>query len=200
MLMVFSPSQIAFFGLGLKEAYLAAGTWPTDAHEVDPEVYQRFIDSPPAGKVLGATEAGEPCWVDQPLLALQVAKEQKRADIVRESTMSVQKYLAEYPAFEVATWAVQESEARAWLRDPKSATPFCDILAQEREMAREDLINRVVRKVEEFRAVSAVMAGRRQRLFDQIDAVEDGPAAHAELQAISWPVDPGPSADLNGEN
>ncbi|MGO4402185.1 hypothetical protein [Achromobacter sp. PAB15] len=189
MKMAFSASQIAFVGIELKDMYMSAGTWPVDAKDVEPEVYQRFSGSPPDGKILGASDDGDPCWVDLPPLELGQAKEIKRAEIVRASSLSVQQYVDEYPAFEVATWAVQESEAIAWLRDSNAATPFCDVLADERGISREDLMNRVVRKAEEFRAVSAVMAGRRQRLFDDIDAVEEGPNAALALAAIAWPVD-----------
>ncbi|EPA0328447.1 TPA: tail fiber assembly protein [Enterobacter hormaechei] len=62
----FSPSENAFYAGELKESYIAAGSWPSDALEVDESLYLEFIDEPPAGKYRGVDDAGMPCWLEIP--------------------------------------------------------------------------------------------------------------------------------------
>ncbi len=50
----------------LKESYIAAGSWPSDASVVDEILYLEFIDEPPAGKYRGVDDAGMPCWLEIP--------------------------------------------------------------------------------------------------------------------------------------
>lgn len=56
----FSPSENAFYAGELKESYIAADSWPSDALEVDESLYLEFIDEPPAGKYRGVDDAGMP--------------------------------------------------------------------------------------------------------------------------------------------
>lgn len=58
----FSASENAFYAGELKESYIAADSWPSDALEVDESLYLEFIDEPPAGKYRGVDDAGMPCW------------------------------------------------------------------------------------------------------------------------------------------
>ncbi|WP_225381555.1 tail fiber assembly protein, partial [Escherichia coli] len=62
----FSPSENAFYAGELKESYIAADSWPSDALEVDESLYLEFIDKPPEGKYRGVDNAGMPCWLEIP--------------------------------------------------------------------------------------------------------------------------------------
>lgn len=59
---VFSPSEGAFYPEDLKDIYESVGTWPKDAVDVDDKTYQTYSESPPEGKVLGASSKGKPVW------------------------------------------------------------------------------------------------------------------------------------------
>lgn len=188
MKMAYSRSQNAFLAISLKPLYEAAGSWPKDAQEVDDSIYFEFgLSTPPEGKERIADMSGSPCWVDIPPPDLDAAKQQKRAEITKLAAECVKSYVDFYPAFEVATWPTQESEAIAWQKDPSAATPFCDAIASARQVVRTDLLEKIVGRVDEFRSISAVVAGVRQRLFDKIDEIQDGPNAVDQLGAISWP-------------
>jgi hypothetical protein len=61
---VFSPSQLGFYPVDLKDIYVAANTWPVDAVAISYEVWAQFAGaSPPAGMKLGADNDGQPTWV-----------------------------------------------------------------------------------------------------------------------------------------
>lgn len=61
----YSADNNAFYDDELKDAYLAAGSWPNDAVEVSNEVFVEFISTPPAGKVRAPVD-GLPAWADIP--------------------------------------------------------------------------------------------------------------------------------------
>jgi hypothetical protein len=58
----FSPAKAAFFSDALRAHYDRAGTWPSDAIEVKPEVHAKFTTPPAAGLQLGSID-GQPAWV-----------------------------------------------------------------------------------------------------------------------------------------
>ncbi|WP_446030636.1 tail fiber assembly protein [Lelliottia amnigena] len=62
----YSASENGFMPAGQKEIYVAAGTWPDDAVEVDEEVFIEFTQTPPAGKIRGGNKDGLPVWLDVP--------------------------------------------------------------------------------------------------------------------------------------
>lgn len=65
----FSPAENAFYATELKESYVSAGSWPTDAIEVQESLYLEFVAEPPAGKYRGVNNSGMPCWLDIPPLS-----------------------------------------------------------------------------------------------------------------------------------
>lgn len=59
----FSPSTRSFYLAGIKAAYVAAGTWPTDAIVVTDDVFKQYgLTVPKAGYMIGETN-GAPSWV-----------------------------------------------------------------------------------------------------------------------------------------
>lgn len=66
----FSKSINAFFDISLRDVYEAAGTWPSDAIEVDDEIFQEYaISAPPQGKVRAGGDDGLPSWESAPALS-----------------------------------------------------------------------------------------------------------------------------------
>ncbi|MEN3753801.1 tail fiber assembly protein [Mangrovibacter sp. SLW1] len=62
----FSADKCQFFIGTLKDSYIAAGTWPDDAVEVDSEIEAKYSALPPDDKILGADSSGLPVWSDKP--------------------------------------------------------------------------------------------------------------------------------------
>lgn len=63
----FSKTTLSFYPYELKDAYDAAGTWPSDAVDIADEVFEAYaFATPPSGKTRGADSSGMPAWVDIP--------------------------------------------------------------------------------------------------------------------------------------
>ncbi|WP_255420627.1 tail fiber assembly protein [Arsenophonus endosymbiont of Aleurodicus floccissimus] len=77
----------------LKDSYIDAGSWDDSAKVIPYSVYSEFaLNSPPPGKMLGASEDGDPIWVDIPprpkkeLIA--EAKDEKRKGLMQGATLT----------------------------------------------------------------------------------------------------------------
>lgn len=82
-------------------------------------------------------------------------------------------HTADYPELEKDTWPTQDQEAAAWVADPAdAATPWADLAATERGIAREEYLRRTLVKAKQFKILSAFLTGRRQRFEDAIKAGE----------------------------
>ncbi len=62
----FSASTLAFYDNFSKDAYIASGTWPEDGKEVSDEVFVKYNEPAPEGKILGS-KGGIPAWVNAPV-------------------------------------------------------------------------------------------------------------------------------------
>lgn len=101
---------------------------------------------------------------------------------------------AKYPESEVLSWTKQEQEARDWLADSSTETPLVDALATERGIDKDELVSRIIAKADAYTLAVGTTVGKRQRLEDQIlalqEAVEadelDALEALAQIEAISW--------------
>lgn len=74
-----------------------------------------------------------------------------------------------YPNDERLTFDKQESEARAWLTDNSTSTPFIDALAAGRQMEKAELVSRIIAKADAFAIASGLLTGQRQRYEDLLD-------------------------------
>lgn len=75
-----------------------------------------------------------------------------------------------YPDDERLTFDKQEQEARAWLADNSTSTPFVDALAAGRQMDKAELVSRIIAKADAFALTSGSLTGQRQRYEDLLDA------------------------------
>lgn len=86
--------------------------------------------------------------------------------------------LAQYPEFERQTFEIQKQEALAWQADNSVATPKVDLLAQNRGVDREILLQKILEKVEAFEIIAMTVAGQRQKYEDQIKVMTDTSLMH----------------------
>lgn len=89
----FSASQNAFFLSDEQRLFQAAGTLPSDLTPVGQMIFREFaLELPPAGKTRSVSEAGAPCWVDEPPLpdAVIAARNQaERSALLRSATEQI---------------------------------------------------------------------------------------------------------------
>lgn len=77
--------------------------------------------------------------------------------------------LAEYPESERLTFAMQLQEAL----NPEAGTVFTDMLAQKRGISSDELRDKIIEKAGQFMALSAAVAGKRQKLVSIIENTDD---------------------------
>lgn len=92
-----------------------------------------------------------------------------------------------YPDDERLTFDKQEQEARSWLADNSTSTPFVDALATGRQMDKAELVNRIIAKADAFAIASGLLTGQRQRYEDMLDAAETADAVAAIVPQYSLP-------------
>lgn len=92
-----------------------------------------------------------------------------------------------YPDDERLTFDKQEQEARAWLADNSTPTPFIDALAAGRQMEKAELVSRIIAKADAFALASGSLTGQRQRYEDMLDVAETAEAVAAIVPVYSLP-------------
>lgn len=92
-----------------------------------------------------------------------------------------------YPDDERLTFDKQEAEARAWLADNSTPTPFVDALAAGRQMDKAELVSRIIAKADAFALASGSLTGQRQRYEDMLDVAETADAVAAIVPQYSLP-------------
>lgn len=92
-----------------------------------------------------------------------------------------------YPDDERLTFDKQEQEARAWLADNSTPTPFIDALAAGRQMDKAELVSRIIAKADAFALASGSLTGQRQRYEDMLDVAETADAVAAIVPVYSLP-------------
>tara|TARA_R110002153_G_scaffold70851_4_gene185814 strand:+ start:1636 stop:2163 length:528 start_codon:yes stop_codon:yes gene_type:complete len=88
--------------------------------------------------------------------------------ISSKSQYYVESLISTYPDFEKLTFETQKSEARGWAMDNTVDTPNVDILAFNRGIDREVLLEKISVKATEFEKLSMAIAGQRQKFEDLI--------------------------------
>lgn len=92
-----------------------------------------------------------------------------------------------YPDDERLTFDKQEQEARSWLADNSTPTPFVDALAAGRQMEKAELVSRIIAKADAFALASGSLTGQRQRYEDMLDVAETADAVAAIVPQYSLP-------------
>ncbi len=102
-------------------------------------------------------------------LPLNERKERAIKRIKEECEQITSNALAEYPEAERLTFTMQLQEAL----NPDSGTVFTGMLAQKRGIDADELRNKIIEKAGQFMALSAAVAGKRQRLVSMIEDSDD---------------------------
>lgn len=113
---------------------------------------------------------------------LEKAKSAKLAEINKAAEAQVAAIRRQYPQFEIDSWTEQKSEALAYQADSSAETPFLFGVAKERGISLDELVEKVMKKVELYRNTVAPVTGKRQRLEKRINTIKNS----NELSFISW--------------
>lgn len=114
-------------------------------------------------------------------------KSRKLAEINNAYQQAIATLTPTYPDDERLTFDKQEQEARAWLADSSTPTPFVDALAAGRQMEKAELVSRIIAKADAFALASGSLTGQRQRYEDMLDVAETADAVAAIVPQYSLP-------------
>ncbi|MBE2897777.1 hypothetical protein HPC37_02770 [Pasteurellaceae bacterium 20609_3] len=102
----------------------------------------------------------------------------KKADKLSEVNFKAEAFVYtaartyEVPEFEKNTWVLQAKESKAWKADPSTPTPLMDMIAKQRDVPRELLLEKAYAKAVKFEMLTACVAGQRQKHVDRINAAQ----------------------------
>lgn len=114
-------------------------------------------------------------------------KSRKLAEINNAYQQAIATLTPTYPDDERLTFDKQEQEARAWLTDNSTPTPFIDALSAGRQMDKAELVSRIIAKADAFALASGSLTGQRQRYEDMLDVAETADAVAAIVPQYSLP-------------
>lgn len=114
-------------------------------------------------------------------------KSHKLAEINNAYQQAIATLTPTYPDDERLTFDKQEQEARSWLADNSTPTPFVDALAAGRQMEKAELVSRIIAKADAFALASGSLTGQRQRYEDMLDVAETADAVAAIVPEYSLP-------------
>ncbi|WP_176243676.1 tail fiber assembly protein [Halomonas sp. CSM-2] len=184
--MHYSATKKAFYPTNMRSTYQANGSWPVDAIKVTDAEWKTYGQSqPPDGMQRGADEKGRPSWVPIPPDDLDTLAAKKRGEIDSAAARAVADIRSLYPDFERETWGDQEDEARAWTADNTAPTPTLTGIAEARGVTVKYLAPKVIEKADQYRTLATSVAGKRQRLEDDIAAALEAEDREG-LEAIEW--------------
>lgn len=101
-----------------------------------------------------------------------------KADLLTKLNAAAQNFVdahsgaSQVPDFELATWPLQSTEAQAWAADKSAPTPILDGIAAARGLDKDKLKAAALKKSLAYSALSAIVAGQRQAIQDQIEAAK----------------------------
>lgn len=122
-----------------------------------------------------------------PSKSLKDTKDEKLVEINALYQQAIATLTPTYPDDERLTFDKQEQEARSWLADNSTSTPFIDALASGRQMDKAELVNRIIAKADAFALASGLLTGQRQRYEDLLDAAETAEDVAAIVPKYSLP-------------
>lgn len=90
------------------------------------------------------------------------------AQIEANTLMKVKELVKDYPDFEVDTFSTQETEAKEYMKDNTSATPFIDSLAASRGVDKEVMISKIINNSIALKSMTAPIIGRYQKIIEAV--------------------------------
>lgn len=150
--------------------WLPGDTWQTDPREM---------------KDLGPLPDG--AMLDRPKKPFSQLKIEKLNEINTAYQQAIATLTPTYPDDERLTFDKQESEARTWLVDNSTFTPFIDALAAGRQIDKAELVSRIIAKADAFAYASGLLTGQRQRYEDMLNVAETAEEVAAIVPQYSLP-------------
>lgn len=150
--------------------WLPGDTWQTEPHEM---------------KDLGPLPDG--ALLERPEKPFSQLKIEKLNEINAAYQQAIATLTPTYPDDERLTFDKQEQEARAWLADNSTPTPFVDALSAGRQMDKAELVSRIIAKADAFAIASGLLTGQRQRYEDLLDVAETAEEVEAIVPEYSLP-------------
>lgn len=111
-------------------------------------------------------EAEETKLATAKVIALSRLNQRAQAIVNEQSGMD------DLPAFEVQSWPVQATEARAWSENNSAPTPVLDQIAQARGINPDKLKAAALKKTLAYESLCGTVAGKRQAIEKQIEAAK----------------------------
>lgn len=109
----------------------------------------------------------------------------KLADINNKSSVGLSPVKEGYTDDEIKSWPTQESEAKNWKSNNAYSTPFLDGIVTNRPgMDKSTLVNKVLAKAVNFKAISGAVIGKKQAYVDVLNALPNT-ATQADIDAIT---------------
>jgi hypothetical protein len=139
------------------------------------EYFQPFIN-------IGAAEAPP---LRQPTSSASSGKAAALERINAAYQDAITRIMAGYPENEIISWPNQEAEARAWLLNACTPTPWIDAAAASRGITKANLVDKIMAHAALFNPLHGELTGKRQKLRDRIAALGEHPAQQ-QLDAIQW--------------
>lgn len=135
--------------------------------------YDTVVEDPSHTFKVGDTYSLE-AWeaVNVPAIdLLKRAKSSKLSEAKELYDAEIKGIGGEFDVTEMTSWGVQEQEARAWVADNNTATPFVDNLLSTREPGetKAELIGKIIAKADGFRAAYPLILGRFHKRNKQVE-------------------------------
>ena len=177
-MILYSPSTFGFYSPEYPSNI------PGDALEITTEHHIFLLEAQSSGKVITPNAEGYPEAVDPPSTPTEelVARALKRINKAFE--VEAKAATADYPQSEIDSWTKQEAEARAWFVDNNAPTPWIDAAVDARGVSKIYLVTKIMANADAFTVASGQLSGKRQKLRDQILALEN--PTSEQLNAIQW--------------
>jgi hypothetical protein len=98
---------------------------------------------------------------------------------------TIREMVKDTPDFERESWSKQEQEAKSYIADPLSNTPYVDALSSSRGISREILLSKIIEKVTLYEYAHAYFTGLRQAKEDALKAMPHD-CTLEDIQAVTW--------------
>ena len=103
---------------------------------------------------------------------------QAKSKKIEELKLQLEKYLDEHitdtPLSEKLSWSKQESEAREYLKDNNTPTPYIDALLASRNKGENklDLINKIIAKADAYSVFHGTLLGKLHNKLLEVEAFQ----------------------------
>ena len=104
----------------------------------------------------------------QPEKPYRVYVDEKKAEINNKFSGVMNRLSSRYPAAEVATFARQEAEAKAYLLDKTIDTPYLTEVAKTRGISLDELVAKITKNCDSYNQIAAYHIGLRHKFLDAL--------------------------------